>query len=204
MAHALEGARSILTLRSTRSKDGAVSSNIVWSYGHTTIPRHLRDIVVTEYGIADLRGRQDHEVIERLLQIVDSRFQEELREKAVAEGKLSADYRIPDAFRDNRPDRIASDLAPFYAQGLFGSFPLGTELTEVEQVLGKVLEGLQVKMGSLGGVARLLAGTVNKGSAIPAGAAPYIARLGLENPDNLRETMLRRVIVEELADGGYL
>ena len=31
-------------------------SNIRWSYGHTTIPRHLRDMVVTEYGVADLRG----------------------------------------------------------------------------------------------------------------------------------------------------
>ena len=29
----------------------------VWEYPETTIPRHLRDIVVTEYGIADLRGR---------------------------------------------------------------------------------------------------------------------------------------------------
>ncbi|MCF5571080.1 acetyl-CoA hydrolase, partial [Pseudomonas sp. PA-3-11C] len=47
--HALEGARSILILRSWRESAGEVSSNIVWEYGHCTIPRHLRDIVITEY-----------------------------------------------------------------------------------------------------------------------------------------------------------
>ncbi|HEX8589612.1 acetyl-CoA hydrolase/transferase C-terminal domain-containing protein, partial [Pseudomonas sp.] len=45
--HALEGARSVLILRSWREAGGEVNSNIVWDYAHTTIPRHLRDIVVT-------------------------------------------------------------------------------------------------------------------------------------------------------------
>ena len=34
-----------------------LQSNVVPRYGYTTIPKHLRDIVVTEYGVADLRGR---------------------------------------------------------------------------------------------------------------------------------------------------
>ena len=54
---ALADARSIIIVRATRNVRGRVSSNILWNYGHTTIPRHLRDIVVTEYGIADLRGK---------------------------------------------------------------------------------------------------------------------------------------------------
>src|SRR5690348_10029850 len=58
-AFALEGARSILTLESTRREKGGAASNIRWSYGHATIPRHLRDIVITEYGVADLRGKSD-------------------------------------------------------------------------------------------------------------------------------------------------
>ncbi|HEY0801883.1 MAG TPA: acetyl-CoA hydrolase/transferase C-terminal domain-containing protein, partial [Steroidobacteraceae bacterium] len=45
MAHSLPEARSILTLRSTRERNSAVTSNILWNYGNTTIPRHLRDIV---------------------------------------------------------------------------------------------------------------------------------------------------------------
>src|SRR5438067_12863894 len=57
MAHALEDGRSILMIRSTKEEDGRLHSNVRWNYGHVTIPRHLRDIVVTEYGIADLRGR---------------------------------------------------------------------------------------------------------------------------------------------------
>ena len=56
-AFALEGARSILTLEATRKARGRTQSNVRWSYGHVTIPRHLRDVVVTEYGIADLRGK---------------------------------------------------------------------------------------------------------------------------------------------------
>ena len=42
---------SILMMRSTRTDSrGKVKSNIVDHYGHITIPRHLRDILVTEYG----------------------------------------------------------------------------------------------------------------------------------------------------------
>jgi len=82
MAHALPDARFVIMLRSTRSDKGKVYSNIVWEYGEVTVPRHLRDIVVTEYGIADLRGKTDKEVIMELLNITDSRFQEKLLKKA--------------------------------------------------------------------------------------------------------------------------
>ncbi len=71
MAHALPGARSVLCARSTRLKDGQLGSNIVTSYAHTTIPRHLRDIAITEYGIADLRGRTDAECIAAMLNLAD-------------------------------------------------------------------------------------------------------------------------------------
>ena len=75
MAHALPDGRSVLQVRSTRDAHGEPASNVVLNYGHTTIPRHLRDVIVTEYGIADLRGRTDSEVIERVLAVTDSRFQ---------------------------------------------------------------------------------------------------------------------------------
>src|SRR4029077_10987926 len=48
MAHALPDARSILCVRATRTRSGRTTSNILWSYGHETIPRHLRDVVITE------------------------------------------------------------------------------------------------------------------------------------------------------------
>ena len=87
-AHELEGARSILMVRAWRERAGEVMSNIVFSYGHNTIPRHLRDIVITEYGVADLRGKTDEEVVMAMLNVADSRFQIELMEQAQAAGKL--------------------------------------------------------------------------------------------------------------------
>ncbi len=81
-AFALPDARSVIALRATREKDGETLSNVVFSYGHQTIPRHLRDIVVTEYGIADLRGKPDAEVVAAMLDITDSRFQAELLARA--------------------------------------------------------------------------------------------------------------------------
>src|SRR3954449_10320192 len=40
-AFALDGARSILTLEAARQAGSKMQSNIRWSYGHETIPRHL-------------------------------------------------------------------------------------------------------------------------------------------------------------------
>ncbi|MDO5770457.1 MAG: acetyl-CoA hydrolase/transferase C-terminal domain-containing protein, partial [Psychrobacter sp.] len=55
MAHSLPKAKSILMLRSTRTSRGETKSNILWTVANLTIPRHLRDVYITEYGIADLR-----------------------------------------------------------------------------------------------------------------------------------------------------
>ncbi len=123
MAHELPGARSILMLRSTRRKQGKTTSNILGHYGQITIPRHLRDVVVTEYGIADLRGRTDQEVIAALINIADSRFQEELVLAAQKSGKLPRSYRISDAFRSNFPERLASNSLGSRRRGCFRHFP---------------------------------------------------------------------------------
>ena len=56
MSHALP-TRLVMMLRATHDNKDGLSSSIVWNYGHVTIPRHLRDVVVTEYGIAELRGQ---------------------------------------------------------------------------------------------------------------------------------------------------
>ena len=84
---ALDDARSIILVRATRNAKGRVTSNILWNYGHTTIPRHLRDIVVTEYGIADLRGKTDRDVIAAMLGVADSRFQGRVAETRKRGGK---------------------------------------------------------------------------------------------------------------------
>ncbi|MFW6027397.1 MAG: acetyl-CoA hydrolase/transferase C-terminal domain-containing protein, partial [bacterium] len=126
MAHELEGGRAVIALRATRTSGGEVTSNIVWNYGHTTIPRHLRDIIVTEYGIADLRGQPDHEVIARMLNICDSRFQDGLLEQAKKSGKIAGDYRIPERHRKNYPERLRHALAPCEQAGRLPLYPFGS------------------------------------------------------------------------------
>ena len=93
-AFALEGARSVLALEATRAAARKPLSNIRWNYGHTTIPRHLRDVFVTEYGVADVRGKSDADVIAAMLAIADSRFQGELTRQAKEAGKLPKDFEI--------------------------------------------------------------------------------------------------------------
>src|SRR5204862_7184966 len=102
-AFALEGARSILALEATRFAGRKVLSNIRWSYGHETIPRHLRDVFVTEYGVADVRGKSDAETIAAMLSVADTRFQGELAKAAKDAGKLAKDFEIPAAHRENFP-----------------------------------------------------------------------------------------------------
>ena len=96
MAHALDGARSIIGLRSTRRQDRRTVSNIVWRYANATVPRTLRDIVVTEYGIADLRGKSDRDVIVEMLDVADSAFQPGAdRGRAKAPASSSAPSTLP-------------------------------------------------------------------------------------------------------------
>jgi acyl-CoA hydrolase len=132
---ALDDARSIIMVRATRNAKGRVTSNILWNYGHTTIPRHLRDIVVTEYGIADLRGKSDRDVVAGMLAIADTRFQSELLASAKKAGKIEKSYEIPDEWRNNTPDRIKYALAGARAAGLIDPFPFGSDFTQTEQRL---------------------------------------------------------------------
>src|SRR5262249_26737830 len=142
-AFALEGARSVLALEATRIAGRKAQSNIRWSYGHQTIPRHLRDVFVTEYGVADVRGKSDEDVIAAMLAVSDSRFQDELARQAKDAGKLPRAFEIPAADRENFPERIAAALKPAREAGLLPSFPFGSDFTDVEQRLIPALQLLQ-------------------------------------------------------------
>ncbi len=198
MAHALPEAHSILLVRSTRTRDGRTSSNLLWNYGHTTIPRHLRDVVVTEYGVALLRGQSDRDCVARLLAITDSRFQPALLEEAKRAGKIERGYRIPEAQRQNLPAALAAALAPLRAAGLFSEFPFGTDFTAEEIVLAKALERLKAESATLGGRARALAAA----ALAPVGApelAPYLDRLGLGAPSGWRDRLTARLVAAAVA-----
>jgi acyl-CoA hydrolase len=201
MAHSLPGARSILTLRSTREKNSKVTSNILWSYGNTTIPRHLRDVVVTEYGVADLRGLTDEDVIAALLNITDSRFQEGLKRQAQAAGKLRHDYRIADRHRNNSPRALEERFILARARGLFSEFPFGTDFTGEEIVLAKALARLEQRMaGGWPRVKTLAEALTMRG--IPSAVRPYLERMSLSHPQTPQEWLWQRLLVQELRELG--
>ncbi len=191
-AFALEGARSILTVESTRQAGARALSNIRWSYGHETIPRHLRDIVVTEYGVADLGGKSDAEVIAAMLAVTDSRFQGELLRQAKEAGKVPRGFEIPAAHRDNAPERIASALQPAREAGLLPSFPFGSDFTDVEQRLIPALQLLQEATRS----PQRLPGLLWQGFLRQPDEADNacLARLGLDKPGNVSERAYRALV----------
>jgi acyl-CoA hydrolase len=191
-AFALEGARSVLTLKSVRETRGRASSNILFSYGHETIPRHLRDIVVTEYGIADLRGRSDEEVVQAMLSVADSRFQSDLLRRAKDARKVAGGFEIPATQRDNTPERLEAALGRFRAEGVFPGFPFGSDFDEVEQRLLPVLERLRSESRSWTRLLSLMARGVL--SSAPVTDLPLFARLGLLDPRTLRDRWFRAMV----------
>lgn len=193
-AHELDGARSILMLRSWRESGGEAHSNILWDYGHTTIPRHLRDIVVTEYGIADLRGRNDAEVVEALLRISDARFQDELVTQAKAAGKLQSDFVLDPACRGNTPWRLHRVQAEH--PRLFAEYPLGCDFTPVEQDLLRALRWLGARLRLEDALDLGMSALFEVASA--EACAEHLRRMGLENPEGLREQAFQRLLLAGL------
>ena len=196
-AHDLPGGRSIVAVRATRAAGGALESNIRWNYGHVTIPRHLRDIVLTEYGIADLRGRSDAEVAAAMIEIADSRFQAALVAEAKRAGKLSQGYVVPEPHRRNLPEVLDQALAPHRAEGRFGSLPYGTDLSPEEIRLGGALRGLKARSETWGG--RLaIAARILRPLPRDAALSPLFERMNLSAPRGMRERLLRRLVAAAL------
>ncbi|MEI7038051.1 acetyl-CoA hydrolase/transferase C-terminal domain-containing protein [Fulvimonas yonginensis] len=197
MAHELEDGRSVLLLRATRRERGEVRTNIRWNYGHTTIPRHLRDLVVTEYGVADLRGKSDSECIEAMLSICDARFLDALAAEAKAHGKLAPDFRIPEAWRRHRPECLREALAPMRRAGLVPGYPFGSDFTEVEQQLVPALGWLRERAASWRGRLALAGALVRPGRPV-AGEAAALDRMHLATPRRLGERLQRRLLLAAL------
>ncbi len=196
-AFALPGARSILAVEATRQAGAKTQSNIRWAYGHQTIPRHLRDIFVTEYGVADVRGKSDADVIAAMLGIADSRFQAELARQAKDAGKLPKSFEIPAIHRDNHPERIADALRPAREAGLLPRFPFGSDFTDTEQRLIPALQFLRDAQRT----PMRLPGLLWQGFARAPDAADHecLARLGLDTPKTLAERAYRALVSAALA-----
>jgi len=181
MAHALDDGRSVLMLRATRKGKKGLESNVVWEYPHHTIPRHQRDIVVTEYGIADLRGKTDAAVIKALVCVADSRFQGALVAKAKKAGKLEADWQVPERYRRNTPEALRAAVPESgESEAVFPRWPFGSDLDETERALA--VPQRQAVAGGVGahgaGQARRLGGTDSETAAFASAEARLNIRMG--------------------------
>jgi acyl-CoA hydrolase len=188
MAHQLEGGRSVLMIRATRSQGVQSVSNIVSHYGACTIPRHLRDIIVTEYGVADLRSKTDEEVCIALINIADSRFQAGLLAEAKAAGKLSADHRVPQVFSNNLPHIIKANVAWARAKNMMPAYPFGCDFSEGELEAGASLKALASM--TLG---QKLSTFVHGGRETDT-SRRVLAVLGLQGALNGKERLLKRLL----------
>jgi hypothetical protein len=189
-----------LALEASRRAGAKAQSNIRWAYGHETIPRHLRDVIITEYGVADLRGKSDADVIAAMLHVADSRFQDELARMAKDAGKLARSYEIPAAYRENVPERVTAALKPAREAGFLPWFPFGSDFTDVEQRLIGALQTLQDAQAKPSRLAALLwQGFLRTPEAAEA---QCLARLGLDRPKNFSERAYRALVGAALAEGG--
>ena len=195
MSHALHDARLLMMLRATHDNKDGLKSSIVWSYGHVTIPRHLRDIVITEYGVADLRGQSDSEVVKRLIQVADSRFQDALVREAQAHGKLEPGWHVPDAHRNNLPQALDDKLHPWAQAGLLPDFPFGTDLTPDELHIVRALKKMKHAAQH---PAELVSMAVR--SLWDSREAPhaYLERLGLDDAHSFKDLFMRRLFAGNL------
>lgn len=201
MAQELPDGNSILNLRATRMSKGKVVSSIVTKYGHITIPRHLRDIVVTEYGIAFLRGKTDEEIIIAQLKITDSRFQDELMAYAKRVGKLRKDYELPQIYRNNLPESYVPILAKYKAKGLYQPFPFGTDLNTNEIKIGKALKGLKADSAHK----PKMIGHILKGLTLKPKPRDMelLERMQLHAPSNFKERLYRGLLLVKFREFGY-
>ena len=195
-AHALDDGRSILLIKSVRGDGADAESNIVWDYPHTTIARHLRDIIITEYGIANLRGATDRDIIVRLLNVTDSRFQDDLLAKAKAAGKVEAGYQIPAAHRNNTPEALDALLTPHLRSGHLPHFPLPSDWTPEEEVLAVALGRLKERQAREG--KRILLSAWRAGPPGPD-TAPYLQRVGLRQPASFTDKVTARLLGAEVS-----
>ena len=197
MAHELDGARSIIAVRSTRRQNRKTVSNIVWRYANATVPRALRDIIVTEYGIADLKGQSDRDTIAEMLGVADSAFQPSLIQDAQRVGKLERSFAVPLHAAANTAERIEQALGPARRDGLLPVFPLGSDMTDVEQALVGPLQVLK----SADYASLLRAAVAGLGGTPSPREQAALDRLQLGQPASLADRAYRALVLGALRTG---
>ncbi|WDJ93082.1 acetyl-CoA hydrolase/transferase C-terminal domain-containing protein [Xanthomonas campestris] len=195
MAHALPQARSVLMLRATRASGKDAASNVRWNYGHTTIPRHLRDLYITEYGIADLRHKTDQDCVLEMAGICDARFQTALLAQARQSRKLRDVPEQAARAQRNTPQALEAALAPFRRDGSLPDYPLGSDFTETEQRLLPALGWLKsATTGKTAALATLMRALLSR----TIGDAACLQRMDLATPRSLGDRVQAKLLAYAL------
>jgi len=193
MSHELPDSYSALMLRSTRHAEEGLVSNFVWGQGQQTIPRHLRDVVISEFGVAFLKNRSDEDVVKALLCVAGEPFQEGLRNHATRNSKLSAKWVMPEWCGENSEHWPSEFLREFKVQGLFPSFPFGSDFTTEEERLAIALLRLKAASRSAGGIATTMwRGLMHKSSATDRTA---LTRMGYDKNLSVKDRFYRRLLL---------
>jgi len=195
MAHQLDDARAIIAVRSRRHLRHGLQSNIVWTYANATLPRALRDVIVTEYGIADIRGKSDRDTIAAMICVADENFQHQLKTSAQQAGKIERSFSLPSHAAENRLERLEAALGQARAAGLLPAFPLGSDMTDVEELLTNPL--LALKRAPYPELLRIFLAGWSRRPPIASETAA-LERMGLAAPRNLKERALRALVVGAL------
>ena len=191
MAFALQHARSVLMFRATRETGGRIESDVVWNYAHCTIPRHLRDIAITEFGIADLRGICDEDCVIAMAAIAETRFVDGLLAKARTALKLRTDYVAPSAWATHTAEHLAHTLLPFRRAGLLPDYPMGSDFTPEEERLAKALGWLALNTATSMKKLRTVLSAVMSGRSDDAEAMQHMK---LDTPRGIGEWIEARLV----------
>ncbi|MEX2519990.1 MAG: acetyl-CoA hydrolase/transferase C-terminal domain-containing protein [Paracoccaceae bacterium] len=197
-AQNLPGARAIIALTATRETKGETLSRIVARCGRATLPRHLRDVIVTEYGLADLRNRPDGACVAAMLALAEGRFAAALGDAAARAGKAA-----PGAGRDskrNTPERIEEALAPARRAGWCAEFPFGADFTETERRLLGPLKRLKSVAARPARLCRFAAAALFESAACEDEKA-MLNRLALDKPSTLRERISAKLVLRAARGG---
>ena len=115
--------------------------------------------------------------------------------EAKAHGKLSADYRIPAPYQNNRPEMLRDTLRPWRNEGLLGDFPFGTDLDEDELKIVRALKKLKHASHHPAELLPMIFQGLTGERPVPPA---YLERLGLDQAHSFKDLFLRRLFAVNL------
>ena len=190
-AFALQGARSILTVEATRQAGTKAHPTSAGA----TATRPFRGICAISSSpdmASRISGKSDAEVIAAMLQVRIRAFRPSSRGRPRKPASCRRILKIPSAYRENLPERIAGALKPAREAGLLPSFPFGSDFTDTEQRLIPALQLLQKAQRAPQRLAELLwQGLTRRPDEADA---ECLARLGLDRPATWSERAYRALV----------